>query len=61
MLAINSGCLNYCTYCKTKMARGDLRSFRPEDLVEQARHAFEEENCKELWLTSEDLGDFFLY
>ncbi|KAI1728305.1 radical SAM superfamily domain-containing protein [Ditylenchus destructor] len=56
ILAINSGCLNNCTYCKTKMARGDLRSFDLDSLVEQARKAYEEENCKEVWLTSEDLG-----
>uniref|UniRef100_A0A915ESZ7 Radical SAM core domain-containing protein n=1 Tax=Ditylenchus dipsaci TaxID=166011 RepID=A0A915ESZ7_9BILA len=43
ILAINSGCLNHCTYCKTKMARGDLKSFRRRQL-------------QELWLTSEDLG-----
>lgn len=42
--------------CKTKMARGDLRSFDLDSLVEQARKAYEEENCKEVWLTSEDLG-----
>lgn len=41
------------------MARGDLKSFHMDDLVEQARKAFEEENCKELWLTSEDLGKFY--
>lgn len=56
ILAINSGCLNHCTYCKTKLARGDLRSYPVEALVEQARTAFENDGCKELWLTSEDLG-----
>jgi len=56
ILAINSGCLNNCTYCKTKMARGNLQSYPLESLVEQARTAFEVDGCKELWLTSEDLG-----
>ena len=56
ILAINSGCLNNCTYCKTKMARGNLQSYPLENLVEQARTAFEVDGCKELWLTSEDLG-----
>lgn len=56
ILAINSGCLNHCTYCKTKQARGDLRSFALNDLVERARSALVEDNCRELWLTSEDLG-----
>lgn len=40
------------------MARGDLKSFQLAELVEQARKAFEEDNCKELWLTSEDLGAY---
>ncbi|KAI6241163.1 Threonylcarbamoyladenosine tRNA methylthiotransferase [Aphelenchoides fujianensis] len=55
ILAINSGCLNHCTYCKTKQARGDLRSFGLDDLVARAKQAFVE-GCKEIWLTSEDLG-----
>ncbi|CAI4221665.1 unnamed protein product [Auanema sp. JU1783] len=56
VLAINTGCLNNCTYCKTKLARGDLKSYPLEDLVEQARTAFDRDGVKELWLTSEDLG-----
>ncbi|ULU09920.1 hypothetical protein L3Y34_014348 [Caenorhabditis briggsae] len=56
VLSISTGCLNNCTYCKTKMARGDLVSYPLEDLVEQARAAFHDEGVKELWLTSEDLG-----
>lgn len=55
VLAISSGCLNHCTYCKTKMARGNLVSYRLDELVEQAHAAFNE-GCRELWLTSEDLG-----
>ncbi|KAI6182779.1 TRNA-t(6)A37 methylthiotransferase [Aphelenchoides bicaudatus] len=57
ILAINSGCLNHCTYCKTKQARGDLRSFSLEAIVERAKQSFDE-GCKELWLTSEDLGAY---
>ena len=37
------------------MARGDLKSYPLEELVEQAKKAFAE-GVKELWLTSEDLG-----
>jgi len=48
-------CLNQCTYCKTKHARGDLASYSIEELVERARQSFQEGVC-ELWLTSEDLG-----
>uniref|UniRef100_A0A0N5BTL0 tRNA-t(6)A37 methylthiotransferase n=1 Tax=Strongyloides papillosus TaxID=174720 RepID=A0A0N5BTL0_STREA len=58
ILAINSGCLNNCTYCKTKLARGDLVSYPLEELVQTAKNAFEVDGCKELWLTSEDLGAY---
>uniref|UniRef100_A0AC35UAF2 tRNA-t(6)A37 methylthiotransferase n=1 Tax=Rhabditophanes sp. KR3021 TaxID=114890 RepID=A0AC35UAF2_9BILA len=58
ILAINSGCLNSCTYCKTVQARGKLSSFKIEDLVKTAKNAFEVDGCKELWLTSEDLGAY---
>lgn len=57
IIPINTGCLNQCTYCKTKHARGELGSYRPEEIVERAVQAFEE-GVKELWLTSEDTGTY---
>ncbi|VDN01510.1 unnamed protein product [Thelazia callipaeda] len=50
-----SGCLNHCTYCKTKSSRGNLVSFPPENLLQRVRNALKD-GCKEIWLTSEDLG-----
>lgn len=35
IIPINSGCLNQCTYCKTKAARGDLRSYPVEEIVQR--------------------------
>lgn len=55
IIAINSGCLNQCTYCKTKHSRGDLVSYSPQEIVDRAKQAFEEGVC-EIWLTSEDTG-----
>lgn len=40
ILAISSGCLNACTYCKTKHARGVLASYPVEELVQRAVEAF---------------------
>ena len=40
IIPINSGCLNSCTYCKTKHARGDLGSYLPRQVVERAQQAF---------------------
>ncbi|XP_022201011.1 threonylcarbamoyladenosine tRNA methylthiotransferase isoform X1 [Nilaparvata lugens] len=57
IIPINTGCLNQCTYCKTKHARGDLGSYKPEEIVERARQSFSEGVC-ELWLTSEDTGTY---
>ncbi|KYN04254.1 PREDICTED: threonylcarbamoyladenosine tRNA methylthiotransferase [Cyphomyrmex costatus] len=57
IIAINTGCLNQCTYCKTKHARGELGSYPPEKIIERAKQAFEEGVC-ELWLTSEDTGAY---
>ncbi len=37
IIAISTGCLNQCTYCKTKHARGELGSYPPEEIVERAR------------------------
>lgn len=27
IIPISTGCLNHCTYCKTKLARGELASY----------------------------------
>ncbi|XP_025830459.1 threonylcarbamoyladenosine tRNA methylthiotransferase isoform X2 [Agrilus planipennis] len=57
IIAINTGCLNQCTYCKTKHARGDLGSYPPEEIVTRAKQAFSE-GVVEIWLTSEDTGTY---
>lgn len=57
IIAINTGCLNECTYCKTKHARGNLGSYHPDDIVLRAVTAFSE-GVKELWITSEDTGAY---
>ncbi|XP_068864093.1 threonylcarbamoyladenosine tRNA methylthiotransferase isoform X2 [Aphelocoma coerulescens] len=57
IISINTGCLNACTYCKTKHARGDLASYPTEELVDRAKQSFQEGVC-EIWLTSEDTGAY---
>lgn len=34
-------CLNACTYCKTKHARGNLASYPIDELVERAKQSFQ--------------------
>ncbi|XP_072572856.1 threonylcarbamoyladenosine tRNA methylthiotransferase [Paramormyrops kingsleyae] len=57
IISINTGCLNACTYCKTKHARGNLASYPVEQLVDRTRQSFLEGVC-EIWLTSEDTGAY---
>ncbi|KAL9706857.1 hypothetical protein quinque_010375 [Culex quinquefasciatus] len=57
IIPINSGCLNACTYCKTKFARADLISYPVEEIIERATQVFQEGVC-EIWLTSEDTGTY---
>lgn len=44
VLSLSHSCLNACTYCKTKHARGDLASYSIEELVERARQSFQGES-----------------
>ena len=58
IIPISTGCLNQCTYCKTKHARGDLGSYTVEEIVDRAAFTFKNEGIKEIWLTSEDTGAY---
>lgn len=57
IIPINTGCLNQCTYCKTRHARGELGSYPPEEIVARAIQSFQE-GVVEIWLTSEDTGAY---
>ena len=55
IVEIASGCLSECTFCQTKLAKGDLTSYRLGDIVRQVQTEIKE-GCKEVWLTSTDNG-----
>ena len=57
IIAVNTGCLNACTYCKTKHARGEPGSYPIAEIVARAVQSFEE-GVVEIWLTSEDTGAY---
>jgi threonylcarbamoyladenosine tRNA methylthiotransferase CDKAL1 len=57
IIPINLGCLHACTYCKTKHARGHLRSYTIEAIVDRAKSAIAE-GAKQIWITSEDAGAY---
>ncbi|MDR2944667.1 MAG: tRNA (N(6)-L-threonylcarbamoyladenosine(37)-C(2))-methylthiotransferase [Methanosarcinales archaeon] len=50
---ISTGCRFSCSYCIVRLARGDLVSFPPEEIIEDVRAAVAE-GCSEIWLTSQD-------
>ena len=55
IVEIASGCMSECTFCQTKLSKGDLSSYRLGDIVRQVQTEIEE-GCKEVWLTSTDNG-----
>ena len=57
IVPINVGCLNFCTYCKTKHARGNLKSWPIDEIVARVRSVVAE-GIKEIRLTSEDTGAY---
>lgn len=57
IISVNTGCLNACTYCKTRHARGALASYPVDEIVQRAKESFEE-GVVEIWLTSEDTGAY---
>ncbi|AJC71422.1 threonylcarbamoyladenosine tRNA methylthiotransferase [Thermococcus guaymasensis DSM 11113] len=55
VVPISEGCLNACTYCATRFARGVLKSYKPELIVKWVREAIAR-GYKEIILSSEDTG-----
>lgn len=55
IIPISKGCLGACTYCLTKKARGNLKSYLPGEIIKQAESAVKE-GIKEIWITSQDCG-----
>ena len=55
IVEIASGCMSECSFCQTKLAKGDLQSYRIGDIVRQVETEISE-GCKEIWLTSTDNG-----
>lgn len=55
IIEIASGCISECTFCQTKLSKGDLKSYRVGDIVRQVTHDTDD-GCMEVWLTSTDNG-----
>ncbi len=59
IIEIASGCMSECTFCQTKLAKGDLQSYRVGDIVRQVKSEIND-GCTEVWLTSTDNGCYGL-
>ncbi len=53
IVPISLGCRNACAFCKTKHARGNISSYKINDIVRHISNAANEE-IKEIWITSQD-------
>ena len=58
-IPIADGCLGACTYCQTKLARGNLHSYPIECVVHEVQRCVEL-GCKEILLTAQDTGAYGL-
>ncbi len=54
IIPISVGCVGNCTYCATKLARGNLHSYSIEEINNSFKRALAK--SKEIWITSQDLG-----
>ena len=59
IVEIASGCMSECTFCQTKLAKGDLQSYRIGDIARQVKQELAD-GCKEIWLSSTDNGCYGL-
>jgi threonylcarbamoyladenosine tRNA methylthiotransferase CDKAL1 len=57
ILPIARGCLSACAFCQTRLARGRLFSFPPEEILAQARRALDE-GVNIFWVTAQDSGAY---
>ncbi len=53
IIPISFGCLGSCSYCCVRFARGHLRSYKVEELVERVKRDLDS-GAREIWLTSQD-------
>jgi threonylcarbamoyladenosine tRNA methylthiotransferase CDKAL1 len=57
IVPISDGCLDHCTYCSTKIIKGNLKSYPPSVIIASVRKQLAE-GCKELWITSQDTSAY---
>jgi len=59
IVPIASGCSSFCTYCSTKLVKGNIFSYPKSMIIKEVEKSVKE-GCKEIWLTSQDNADYGL-
>lgn len=57
IIIIQEGCTDNCSFCATKLSRGNLKSYRIGDIKRELEKA---KNCKKIYLTGQDTGAYGL-
>ena len=57
IVPISTGCTGHCTYCATKIAKGDIKSYPKIRILQDIEKAVRE-GCKEVWITGQDTGAY---
>lgn len=52
---IESGCLDACSYCSTRLVKGRLQSYPAQDIIQQVAKLVND-GCREIQLTGQDCG-----
>ncbi len=53
IIPISCGCISSCSYCCVRFARGPLRSYGPDEVLDQVRQALSG-GASEIWITAQD-------
>ena len=57
IVPILQGCNDYCTYCSTKLVKGNTFSYPEKMIVKEVMDSVRD-GCREIWLTSQDNGAY---
>lgn len=57
LIPICKGCLGNCSYCQTKLARGELFSYNEDLILNRVNNAVKA-GVREIWLTAQDTGAY---
>ncbi len=59
IIPILNSCKGNCSYCSVKSVKGELFSYPIEDIIREVNHCLND-NCKEIWVTSQDNASYML-